>query len=56
MSKDLRICGVDTIKQAEIKEKNIQRLFLMKEELLEAKVCSRNIIKGINIWPVSFVR
>ena len=25
-------------------------------KLLTAKLCSRNIIKGINIWAVSFVR
>ena len=46
----------DTIKQAEIKEK-IQREYLRRtRKLLETKLKSINLIKGINTWAVPLVR
>ena len=46
----------DTIKQVEIKDK-IQKEHLRRiRKLLETKHSSRNLIKGINIWAVAFVR
>ena len=47
---------IDTIKQAEMKEK-IQKEYLRKtRKLLETKLNSRNLIKGINTWAVPLVR
>ena len=46
----------DTIKQSEIKEK-IQKEYLRRtRKLLETKLNSRNLIKGINTWAVLLVR
>ena len=54
--KYLRILEADTIKQAEMKEK-IQKEYLRRtRKLLEAKLNSRNLIKGINTWAVPLVR
>ena len=47
---------VDTIKQGEMKE-NIKKEYLRRtRKLLETKLYSKNLIKGINIWAVSLVR
>ena len=54
--KYLGILEADTIKQAEMKEK-IQKEHLRRtRKLLETKLNSRNLIKGINTWAVSLVR
>ena len=54
--KYLGILEADTIKQAEMKEK-IQKEYLRRtRKLLETKLNSRNLIKGINTWAVPFVR
>ena len=46
----------DTIKQVEMKEK-IQKEYLRRiGKLLETKLNSRNLIKGINTWAVRLVR
>ena len=47
---------MDTIKQAEMKEK-IQKEYLRRtRKLLEIKQYNRNLIKGINPWAVSLIR
>ena len=52
----LGILEADTIKQAEMKEK-IQKEYLRRtRKLLETKLSSRNLIKGINTWAVPLVR
>ena len=54
--KYLGILGADTIKQVEMKEK-IQKEYLRRiRKLLETKLNSRNLIKGINTWAVPPVR
>ena len=54
--KYLGILEADTIKQAEMKEK-IQKEYLRRtRKLLETKLNSRNLIKGINTWAVPVVR
>ena len=54
--KYLGILEADTIKQAEMKEK-IQKEYLRRtRKLLETKLNSRNLIKGINTWAVPLVR
>ena len=54
--KYLGILEVDTIKQEEMKEK-IQKEYLRRtRKLLETKLNSRNLIKGINTWAVHLVR
>ena len=54
--KYLGILEADTIKQVEMKEK-IQKEYLRRtRKLLETKINSRNLIKGINIWAVPLVR
>ena len=46
----------DTIKQVEMKNK-IQKEYLRRtRKLLETKLSSRNLIKGINTWAVPLVR
>ena len=53
--KYLGILEVDTIKQVEMKEK-IQKEYLRRtRKLLETKLNSRNLIKGINTWAVPLV-
>ena len=50
------ILKADTIKQAEMKEK-IQKEYLRRtRKLLETKINSRNLIKGINTWAVPLIR
>ena len=54
--KYLGILKADTIKQVEMKDK-IQKEYLRRtRKLLETKLCSRNLIKGINTRAVSIVR
>ena len=54
--KYLGILEADTIKQVEMKNK-IQKEYLRRtRKLLETKLSSRNLIKGINTWAVSLVR
>ena len=54
--KYLGILEADTIKQVEIPDK-IQKEYLRRtKKLLETKLSSRNLIKGINNWAVSLVR
>ena len=54
--KYLGILEVDTIKQVEMKNK-IQKEYLRRtRKLLETKLNSRNLTKGINTWAVPLVR
>ena len=54
--KYLGILDADTIKNVEMKDK-IQNEYLRRtRKLLETKLSSRNIIKGINTWDVPLVR
>ena len=54
--KYLGILEDDTIKQAEMKEK-IKKEYLRKtRKLLETKLYSRNLVKGINTWAVPLIR
>ena len=54
--KYLGILEADTIKQVEMKNK-IQKEYLRRtRKLLETKLSSRNLIKGINTWAVPLVR
>ena len=45
----------DTIKQAEMKDKIKKEDLRKTRKLLETKLCSRNLIKGINTWDVLLV-
>ena len=50
------ILETDTIKQEEMKDK-IQKEYVRRaRKLLETKLSSRILIKGINTWAVSFIR
>ena len=54
--KYLGILEADTIKQVEMKNK-IQKEYLRRtRKLLETKLSSQNLIKGINTWSVPLVR
>ena len=53
--KYLGISGADTIKQVEMKDK-IRKEYLRTRKLLETKLSSRNLIKGINTSAVPLVR
>ena len=54
--KYLGILEADTIKRVEMKDK-IQKEYLRRtRKLLETKLSSRNLIKGINTWAVPLVR
>ena len=54
--KYLGILEADTIKQVEMKDK-IQKEYLRRtRKILETKLSSRNLIKGITTWAVSLVR
>ena len=54
--KYLGILEADTIKQVEMKEK-IQKEYLRRtRKLLDTKLNSRNLIRGINTWDVTLVR
>ena len=54
--KYLDILEADTIKQVEMKEKIKKEYLRRTRKLLETKLCSRNLIKGINTWAVLLVR
>ena len=55
--KYLGILEADTIKQVQIKEKKIQKEYHRRtRKLLETKLSSRNLIRGINTWAVPLVR
>ena len=54
--KYLGILEADTIKQAEMKEKNSKTYLRRKRKLLKTKLRSRILIKGINTWAVPLVR
>ena len=54
--KYLGILDTDTIKQVQMKNK-IQKEYLWRtRKLLETKLSSRNLIKGINTWALPLVR
>ena len=48
--KYLGILEADTIKQVEMKDKIQKEYFRRTRKLLETKLFSRNLIKGINTW------
>ena len=54
--KYLGILEADTIKQEEMKDKIQKEYFRRTSKLLETKLSSRNLIKGIDIWAVPLVR
>ena len=54
--KYLGILEADTIKQVEIKNKILKEYLRRTRKLLETKLSSRNLIKGINTWAVPLVR
>ena len=54
--KYLGILEADTIKQVEMKDKIRKEYLRRTRKLLETKLSSRNLIKGINTWAVSLVR
>ena len=54
--KYLGILEADTIKQVEMKEKIKKEYFRRTRKLLETKVHSRNLIKGIDTWLVPLIR
>ena len=54
--KYLGILEADTIRQVEMKEKIKKEYPRRTRKLLETKLYSRNLIKGINTWAVLLVR
>ena len=56
MYKYLDILEADTIKQVEMKEKIRKEYLRRTRKLLETKLSSRNLIKGMNTWVVPLVR
>ena len=50
------ILETDIIKQMEMNEKNLKVYLWKARKLLENKLYSRNLIKGINTWAVPLVR
>ena len=54
--KYLGILEADTIKQVEMKEKIKKEYLRRTRNLLETKLCGRNLIKGINTLAVPLVR
>ena len=46
----------DTIKQVEMKDKIRKEYIMITRKLLETKISSRNLIKGINTFDVPLVR
>ena len=54
--KYLAILEADTIKQVEIKDKIRKEYLKRTRKLLETKLSSRNLIKGINTWAVPLDR
>ena len=55
-NKYLGILEIDTIKEVEIKDKIKKEYLRRTRNLLETKLYSRNLIKGINTWAVHIVR
>ena len=51
----LGILEADTIKQVEMKNK-IQKEYLRTGKLLETKLSSRNLLKGIDTWAVPLIK
>ena len=54
--KYLVILEADTIKQVEMKDKIRKEYLRRTRKLLETKLSSRNLIKGINTWAVFLIR
>ena len=54
--KYLGILEADTIKQVEMKDKIRKEYLRRTRKLLETKLSSRNLIKGINTWTVTLIR
>ena len=55
--KYLGILEAATIKQVEMKEKKIRKLYLRRtRNLIETKLSRRKLIKGINTWAIHLVR
>ena len=54
--KYLGILEADTIKQVEMKDKIKNEYLRRTRKLLETKLSSSNLTKGINTWAVPFVR
>ena len=54
--KYLGILEAGNIKQAEIKRKVKKEYLRRTRKLLETKLNSRNLIKGINTWAVPIIR
>ena len=54
--KYLGILEADTIKQEEMKDKIRKEYLRRTKKLLETKLSSRNLIKGINTWAVPLIR
>ena len=54
--KYLGILEADTIKQMEMKDKIRKEYLRRSRKLIETKLSSRNLIKGINTWAVPLVR
>ena len=54
--KYLGILEADTIKQVQIKDMIRQEYLRRTRKLLETKLSSRNLIKGINTWAMPLVR
>ena len=55
-NKYLGILEADTIKQIEMKNRIKKEYLRRTRKLLEIKLNSRNLIKGINTWAVPLVR
>ena len=54
--KCLGILEANTIKQVEMKDKTRKEYFRRTRKLLETKLFSRNLIKGINSWAGPLIR
>ena len=54
--KYLGILEADTIKQVQMKDKIQKEYLRITRKLLETKLSSWNLIKGINTWAVPLVR
>ena len=50
------ILKTDTIKQLEVTENSLKEYLRRTRKLLETKLYSRNLIKGINVWVVPLKR
>ena len=54
--KYLGILEADTVKQVQMKDKTRKEYLRRTRKLLETKLSSRNLMKGINTWAVPLVR